>query len=293
MAPRKGAQQDWSWIHTVAAPDQITRQHRRRAAGLHDLTPCPFNFSLDTPTKVDTKDNEDEDERAEVRNIASNVLVRLQSQEQDRGSRDGERERKLWDDSDAAIKEVERREAELAAATMAAVQRQKAEEEARRAQAEKLALAHKAEEDRKAKEQVEKERQVNIAKEQEERRQQERRQLAEKELEEVQAKKALSESQTTYLPSYPTGPPASPAILNDDIAKPYAYLLSHLSKALIKQAESEVNAKADAAAFFVPLPAEVEHVFNTSRHPMYQSRSMSKYIKRIFTLQLGEAKMRQ
>lgn len=29
--------------------------------------------------------------------------------------------------------------------------------------------------------------------------------------------------------------------------KPYAYLLSHLSKALIKQAETEVSAKAEAA----------------------------------------------
>ncbi|OCF60862.1 hypothetical protein L486_00506 [Kwoniella mangroviensis CBS 10435] len=60
MAPRKGPQQDWSWIHTVSSPDQITRQHRRRAAGLHDLTPCPFNFSLATPTKVEPEDDEDE-----------------------------------------------------------------------------------------------------------------------------------------------------------------------------------------------------------------------------------------
>ncbi|WWC94448.1 hypothetical protein V866_001294 [Kwoniella sp. B9012] len=60
MAPRKGAQQDWSWIHTVSSPDQITRQHRRRAAGLQGLIPCPFNFSLDTPTKVKSEDDEDE-----------------------------------------------------------------------------------------------------------------------------------------------------------------------------------------------------------------------------------------
>ncbi|WWD07510.1 hypothetical protein V865_005611 [Kwoniella europaea PYCC6329] len=269
--------------------------------------------------------------RGQIRSIASNARARLQSQEQDRLAKEAEelrmmmegmtmklhkegeelerqfkeREKKLWDDIDAAIKEVERREADLAAATMAAVQRQKAEEEARRAQAEKLALAHKAEEDRKAREQAEKEKQAQIAKEQEE-----RRQLAEKEQEEVQAKVAAEKDRAggewrtwvekqrwmkinviepvkgdrstktslragmrlmtrglgqvvntqesivrvtndlhailiEQLPAPPS--PASPVILNEDIPKTYAYLLSHLSKALIKQAESEVNAKADAA----------------------------------------------
>ncbi|WWC59610.1 uncharacterized protein I303_102168 [Kwoniella dejecticola CBS 10117] len=47
------------------------------------------------------------------------------------------------------------------------------------------------------------------------------------------------------LPSPPST--TSPITLNDDISKPYAYLLSHLAKALIKQAENEVSAKSDAA----------------------------------------------
>jgi nucleoporin GLE1 len=36
-------------------------------------------------------------------------------------------------------------------------------------------------------------------------------------------------------------------VLDANTPKPYAYLVSHLSKALIKQAESEVSAKAEAA----------------------------------------------
>ncbi|WWC68076.1 uncharacterized protein I206_101995 [Kwoniella pini CBS 10737] len=47
------------------------------------------------------------------------------------------------------------------------------------------------------------------------------------------------------LPSPPS--PSSPVTLNNDIPKTYAYLLSHLAKALIKQAENEVSAKPDAA----------------------------------------------
>lgn len=41
--------------------------------------------------------------------------------------------------------------------------------------------------------------------------------------------------------------PSSPIRLDDTTPKSYAYMLSHFSKALIKQAESEVSAKAEAA----------------------------------------------
>ncbi|WVW78289.1 hypothetical protein I302_100243 [Kwoniella bestiolae CBS 10118] len=273
--------------------------------------------------------------RGQIRNIATNARARLQSQEQDRLAKEAEelrkmlegmtmkhsreeqemekqfkeREKKLWEDIDAAIKEVERREAELAAATVAAAQRQKAEEDARRAQAEKLALAHKAEEDKRAKEHAEKERQAQVARDQEEQRKAAADQAV-KEEEEAKAKVAAEKDRaggewrkwvekqkwmkinviepvkgdrsiktalragmrlmtrglgqvvntqesivrvtndlhailSEQLPSPPS--PSSPAILTDELPKPYAYLLSHLSKALIKQAESEVNAKADAA----------------------------------------------
>ncbi|OCF58660.1 hypothetical protein L486_03150 [Kwoniella mangroviensis CBS 10435] len=305
----------------------------RKAEDLTDEREGQYDLWLNTADQEAWRDGQKQatERRGQIRNIASNARARLQSQEQDRLAKEAEelrmmmegmtmklhkegeelerqfkeREKKLWDDIDAAIKEVERREAELAAATMAAVQRQKAEEEARRAQAEKLALAHKAEEDRKAREQAEKEKQIQSAKEEEE-----RKQLAEKEHEETKAKVAAEKDRaggewrkwvekqkwmkinviepvkgdrstkttlragmrlmtrglgqvvntqesivrvtndlhailTEQLPSPPS--PASPVILNDDTSKPYAYLLSHLSKALIKQAESEVNAKADAA----------------------------------------------
>lgn len=49
----------------------------------------------------------------------------------------------------------------------------------------------------------------------------------------------------TYLPSPPT--PASPIILDQRPPVAYCYLLSHLSKALIKQAEHEIAANTDAA----------------------------------------------
>nr|ODN93668.1 hypothetical protein L204_04851 [Cryptococcus depauperatus CBS 7855] len=47
------------------------------------------------------------------------------------------------------------------------------------------------------------------------------------------------------LPSPPS--PSSPVILDDTTPKPYVYLVSHLSKVLIKQAESEITSKAASA----------------------------------------------
>jgi nucleoporin GLE1 len=41
--------------------------------------------------------------------------------------------------------------------------------------------------------------------------------------------------------------PSAPTVLDENTPRPYAYLLSHLSKAIIKQAESEVSAKVEAA----------------------------------------------
>ncbi|WRT64642.1 uncharacterized protein IL334_001576 [Kwoniella shivajii] len=269
--------------------------------------------------------------RGEIRNIASNARARLKTQEDDRLAKEAEelrkmlegmsvrqgqeeeeierqfkeREKKLWDDIDAAIKEVERREAELAAATVAAARRQKEQEAARVAEAEKLALAQKAEAERRAREEAEKQRQDQLAKEEEE-----KRQLAQRQEEESKAKVAEEKDKTgsdwnkwverqrwmktniieplkadraartalrpgmrlmtrglgqvvnsresivrvsndlhailvQQLPSPPS--PSSAVVLDENIPKTYAYLLSHLAKALIKQAESEVNAKADAA----------------------------------------------
>ncbi|KAL7422743.1 Nuclear pore complex nucleoporin component [Cryptotrichosporon argae] len=54
----------------------------------------------------------------------------------------------------------------------------------------------------------------------------------------------VAEILNAHLPAPPS--PASPTAL-DAVPAPHAYLLSHLAKALIKQAEGEVAAKADAA----------------------------------------------
>jgi nucleoporin GLE1 len=56
---------------------------------------------------------------------------------------------------------------------------------------------------------------------------------------------SIHEKLAEQLPSPPSS--SSPAMLDSSIPLPYAYLLSHLSKGLIKQAESEVSAKAEAA----------------------------------------------
>ncbi|WWC62222.1 uncharacterized protein I303_104817 [Kwoniella dejecticola CBS 10117] len=51
MPPKKGIQPDWSWIPNITSPDDITPQHRRRAAGLGDLIPCPLGYSFETVPK--------------------------------------------------------------------------------------------------------------------------------------------------------------------------------------------------------------------------------------------------
>ncbi|ODO08617.1 hypothetical protein L198_00349 [Cryptococcus wingfieldii CBS 7118] len=48
-----------------------------------------------------------------------------------------------------------------------------------------------------------------------------------------------------HLPTLPTT--ASPIVLNNDIPRPYAYLLSHISKVLISQAQSEITSKPASA----------------------------------------------
>ncbi|ODO07876.1 hypothetical protein I350_03457 [Cryptococcus amylolentus CBS 6273] len=48
-----------------------------------------------------------------------------------------------------------------------------------------------------------------------------------------------------HLPNLPTA--ASPFVLNNDIPRPYAYLLSHISKVLISQAQSEITSKPASA----------------------------------------------
>nr|XP_019046681.1 hypothetical protein I302_05431 [Kwoniella bestiolae CBS 10118]OCF25611.1 hypothetical protein I302_05431 [Kwoniella bestiolae CBS 10118] len=59
MPPKKPAQ-DWSWINTISSPDQITSEHRRRAAGLEGLIPCPFNFDLVKPAPIELEEEDDE-----------------------------------------------------------------------------------------------------------------------------------------------------------------------------------------------------------------------------------------
>jgi len=56
---------------------------------------------------------------------------------------------------------------------------------------------------------------------------------------------SIHQGLSEQLPNEPS--PSSPMVLDANTPKAYAYLLSHLSKALIKQAESEVSAKAEAA----------------------------------------------
>ncbi|KAK8847518.1 hypothetical protein IAR55_005376 [Kwoniella newhampshirensis] len=244
-------------------------------------------------------------EAEEMRRLLEGMAIKQNKEEEETAKRFAEREKKLWADIDAAIKEVERKQAELAAAAQAAARKQREEEAARIAAAEEQALAQKAEADRKAKEQAEKENLAREAKEADE-----KRLTAEKEEQEAKLKEAAEKGKAgsewthwverqrwmkaqviepvkadadlkkglrpgmrlitrglgqvintqesivrvtndlhaIFIQQLPSPPSTElPTILKEDTPKPYAYLLSHCSKALIKQAESEVNAKADAA----------------------------------------------
>ncbi|WWC69883.1 uncharacterized protein I206_103826 [Kwoniella pini CBS 10737] len=64
MPPKKGIQPDWSWIEDVSSPDEITPDHRRLAAGLGHLLPCPFNYTSDKPQE--SRDDQSDDEIFEV-----------------------------------------------------------------------------------------------------------------------------------------------------------------------------------------------------------------------------------
>ncbi|WVN89346.1 uncharacterized protein L203_104569 [Cryptococcus depauperatus CBS 7841] len=83
------------------------------------------------------------------------------------------------------------------------------------------------------------------------------------------------------LPSPPS--PSSPVILDDTTPKPYVYLVSHLSKVLIKQAESEITSKAASAfplAKVVDQPRE-EYEKSTGRA---LDESMFDYISRMSSI---------
>ncbi|WWD21609.1 hypothetical protein CI109_106095 [Kwoniella shandongensis] len=318
---------------TWATPNKSSSQGKARIEELLREEPSDYDRWLKSTDQAAWRDGQKaaQERRGEIRVIASNARARLRGKEDDRVAREAEemrrllegmaikqnkeeeetarkfaeREKKLWADIDAAIKEVEKKQAELAAAAQAAARKQKEEEAARIAAAEKQAVAQKAEAERKTKEQAEKERLAREAKEAED-----RRVAAEKEEQEARSKAAAEKGKAggewrkwvekqkwmkseviepvkadgevkrglrqgmrlitrglgqvvntqesivrvtndlnailiQQLPSPPTS--ESPTILNAELPKAYAYLLSHLSKALVKQAESEVNAKADAA----------------------------------------------
>ncbi|WVR04749.1 hypothetical protein IAU60_001760 [Kwoniella sp. DSM 27419] len=272
-----------------------------------------------------------QERRGELRAIASNARARVRGQEEERLAREAddirkllegmtikhdheekeiarkfaEREKKLWADIDAAIKDVERREAELVAAARAAAQRRKEDEDARVAAEAKQASAIRAEAEKRAREEAEKVHQAQQARAEEEKRLTADREAAEAKekgraekgmagtewkkwvdkqrwmkVEVIEPVKADKPTKTALRPGMrlmtrglgqvvntkesilrvttdlhdilsqqlPAPPTAStPVVLDDSVPRPYAYLVSHLSKALIKQAESEVNAKPDAA----------------------------------------------
>ncbi|OCF30767.1 hypothetical protein I316_07574 [Kwoniella heveanensis BCC8398] len=244
-------------------------------------------------------------EAEDLRMMLEGMAIKHDHEEEEIARRFAEREKKLWADIDAAIKEVEKKEAELVAAAQAAARRKKADEEARAIAAQRVAEAQKAETEKRAREQAEAEqknreiaeaeqkRQAALKEEEEVRERQDakkdrarsewgtwvekQRWMKKEVIEIVKADRAMKtglrpgmrlmtrglgqvvNTQETVtrvtndihnilsqqLPSPPS--PSSPTSLNEATPKAYAYLLSHLSKALIKQAESEVNAKPDAA----------------------------------------------
>ncbi|WVF69645.1 hypothetical protein IAT40_004424 [Kwoniella sp. CBS 6097] len=244
-------------------------------------------------------------EAEDIRMMLEGMAIKHDQEEEEIARRFAEREKKLWADIDAAIKEVEKKEAELVAAAQAAARRKKADEEARAAAAQKMAEAEKAESEKRAREQAEAEQKNREAAEVEQKRQaalreeeearerndakkdrarsewntwvEKQRWMKKEVIEVVKADRATKTSLrpgmrlmtrglgqvvntqesvlrvtndihnilSQQLPSPPS--PSAPTTLNETLSKAYAYMLSHLAKALIKQAESEVNAKPDAA----------------------------------------------
>lgn len=52
--PPKSRKDNWAWVSTVESASDITDDHRLQAAGLTDLVPCTYPFSVDddvTPVK--------------------------------------------------------------------------------------------------------------------------------------------------------------------------------------------------------------------------------------------------
>ncbi|WVQ98199.1 hypothetical protein IAU59_005321 [Kwoniella sp. CBS 9459] len=244
-------------------------------------------------------------EADDLRKMLEGMAIKHDQEEEEIARRFTEREKKLWADIDAAIKEVEKKEAELVAAAQAAARRKKADEEARAAAAQKMAEAEKAEVEKRAREQAEAEQKNREVAELEQKRQAALKDEEEaRERDDAKKDRARSEWSTwvdkqkwmkkevievvkadratktalrpgmrlmtrglgqvvntqeivirvtndihnilsQQLPSPPS--PSTPTTLSDSTPRAYAYMLSHLSKALIKQAESEVNAKPDAA----------------------------------------------
>ncbi|ORX33992.1 GLE1-like protein-domain-containing protein [Kockovaella imperatae] len=211
-----------------------------------------------------------------------------------------ERQKRLWDDINNAIREVERREAEVAAAAAAASRKRQEEEAARVAAEEKAALARRHEAERLAKEHLAKQQAEKEAKAAEQKRLDEekaakeearakshkslsdwkfwveKQQWMKKEvIEPVKGDKNLRTSLRQGMRLMTRGlgqvvntqegvvrvtndihkilceqlqsPPSCSSAIHLPAPLSYSYLLSHLSKALIKQAESEVSAKSEAA----------------------------------------------
>ncbi|GFZ47862.1 hypothetical protein JCM24511_05609 [Saitozyma sp. JCM 24511] len=249
-------------------------------------------------------------EEEEMRRMIEAMDIRRHREDEERAQQFAEREKRLWENIDAAIREAERKEADANAAVLEAERRKKAEENAKIAAREKAVLAAKAEAERRVQEAAAQSRAKKDAEEAEQRRAaeakraedanaaaklraaDEKEQTAAEWRTRVEVQKRMKEEViepfkqgsvegkaeirkamrlmtrglgqvvntkssivrvtediqgilNTYLPSPPT--PASPTILEQRPPVAYCYLLSHLSKALIKQAEHEIAANTDAA----------------------------------------------
>ena len=92
-------------------------------------------------------DREEED----MRRLLQAMAIKQSREDEEVARQFAEREKKLWADIDAAIKEVERQEAQLRQAAQETTRRLQAEEAERAAKAEQEARQRKADEDKRAK----------------------------------------------------------------------------------------------------------------------------------------------
>ncbi len=98
-------------------------------------------------------DREEED----MRKLLEAMAIKQTKEEADVAKQFAEREKKLWADIDAALKEVERQEAQLRQAAQETARRLQAEEAERAAKAEQQAKERKAEEEKRVRTQAEEE----------------------------------------------------------------------------------------------------------------------------------------